>query len=326
MSSSASRNRRWASPRRQRRGGHDRHRAAHLRIRSGVVPDRCARERAVRHGDLHAIVREQAGRAPVDLDHLRGVRRVRIELHPVPHREGLLRLDREACEEVAQCLLQRETDHGGHERGAGEQGARLHPGGAQHHESDRGVQRALHDLLQDSRQGRTPLPLVERVQDDERGTGDRAEDRGERDEMQEGIDVAVGDLLAQRVERREDDEERRGKAQLLSLVGTDERGGQPEQRDRPEQPQPVEGVGVEVVVQRFPARHPRVVRRGAARRVRIRRSWEPTELAARRRWRLIRLRRPRRSGRGEAAPLRPQETASTRSVRAARRGSPGSSR
>jgi hypothetical protein len=197
------------------------------------------RERAVGHDHFHLVVGEHGGGAPVDLDDPADEARIGIELDEVAHLERPLHLDRDAREEVAERVLERETDHGREERRRREQARELYPGHPQGGDAGGEVHPGLEEVPKYARERALEAPRQQRVgHEHERAPGERDEQEEDLDHLQRlHHHGRRRDERDDGLEDHVDDEEHRGRDELLALPRVEQHGEGDEQPETDEQPE-----------------------------------------------------------------------------------------
>ena len=147
-------------------------------------------------GDDHRfpVARLDQGRAPADVAHLS---REAVDAHPVADLHGVVDLDGEAAEQVAERVLHGEGDHRREDRGGRDDAREVDPGAAQLHEAVDHVRHQDDDVLDDAR----PLAPYEWQEEPKCGKAGKANDRDRGDDAKERLHHGSGVGERQGIER-----------------------------------------------------------------------------------------------------------------------------
>ena len=183
--------------RRHARIDHEAQAAAPLqRLPLALAEDRHPAFHDLAVGDDHGlpVARLDQGRAPADVAHLA---REAVDAHPVADLDGVVDLDGEAAEQVAERVLHREGDHRGEDRRGGDDAREVDPGAAQLHEAVDHVRHQDDDVLDDAR----PLAPYEWQQEAKCGKAGNADERDRGDDAKDRLHHRGGVGERQRMER-----------------------------------------------------------------------------------------------------------------------------
>ena len=184
----------------------------------GEIADRRLGQLSVGDDDVRLVERQHLRGPPVDFDHLADVGLIGVVLDPVPDLEGMLGVDRQPREDIAEGVLEGEPEDRGEQRRSGQQPGGIDPGVPQHRQEGGRQHQEAEDVEKDPRQGPGD-PLPDRHREDEE---DRLEERRDEEEAEHMVRMphpllhsVGGHPLGGKDDRRREGEDR-----------------QPEERDR----------------------------------------------------------------------------------------------
>ena len=165
------------------------------RLALALAEDRDAafHDHAVRDDDRLPVARLDEGRAPADVAHLA---LDLVDAHPVADLHGVVDLDRESAEHVAEGVLHGEGDDRGEDGGGGDETREVDAGAAQLDEAVHHIGDQDHQVLDDAR----PFAAHHRQHQAEDGEAQQADGPDGGDDAEDGLQHRRGAGERERVE------------------------------------------------------------------------------------------------------------------------------